>query len=87
MIFWCFSCEKDNLEQTLRKIMNKDYSKNDGKNQALFISLKLLHGDLKQVYVFFLIFTLPLNSFRNGIVTDKKDNNFLKSFLFLYTFY
>lgn len=29
--------------------MNKDYSKSDGKNQALFVSLKLLHGDLKQV--------------------------------------
>ena len=45
-----YSCEKDNLEQTLKKIMNKD-TKNDSKNQCLFVSLKLLHGDLKQVHV------------------------------------
>lgn len=44
MIF--FSCEKDNLEQTLRKIMN---NKLELKNQALFVSLQLLHGDLRQV--------------------------------------
>lgn len=44
-----FSCEKDNLEQTLRKIISKDFAKNDNKNQALFVSMKLLRGDLKQV--------------------------------------
>ncbi|KAK9873197.1 hypothetical protein WA026_021430 [Henosepilachna vigintioctopunctata] len=43
------SCEKDNLEQTLRKIISKDIIKNDNKNQALFVSMKLLRGDLKQV--------------------------------------
>lgn len=43
-----FSCEKDNLEQTLRKIISKE-SKIENKNQALFVSMKLLHGDLKQV--------------------------------------
>lgn len=45
----CFRCDKDNLEQTLRKITNKDYVKSESKNQALFVSLKLLHGDLRQV--------------------------------------
>ncbi|KAF5308725.1 hypothetical protein FQR65_LT06086 [Abscondita terminalis] len=44
-----YSCEKDNLEQTLRKFTNKDTGKHENKNQALFVSLKLLHGDLKQV--------------------------------------
>ncbi|XP_044753163.1 dedicator of cytokinesis protein 1 [Coccinella septempunctata] len=43
------SCEKDNLEQTLRKIISKDFNKSDNKNQALFVSMKLLRGDLKQV--------------------------------------
>ncbi|XP_045475282.1 dedicator of cytokinesis protein 1 isoform X5 [Harmonia axyridis] len=42
-------CEKDNLEQTLKKIISKDFAKNDNKNQALFVSMKLLRGDLKQV--------------------------------------
>lgn len=50
------------MEQTLRKIMNKDYSKNDGKNQALFVSLKLLHGDLKQVGIYFIITATVLNN-------------------------
>ncbi|XP_031352316.1 dedicator of cytokinesis protein 1-like isoform X2 [Photinus pyralis] len=44
-----YSCDKDNLDQTLRKFINKDTNKNEGKNQALFVSMKLLHGDLKQV--------------------------------------
>lgn len=43
-----FSCERENLEQTLRKITNKDV-RNDGKNQALFVSFMLLHGGVKQV--------------------------------------
>ncbi|XP_076266832.1 dedicator of cytokinesis protein myoblast city isoform X3 [Rhynchophorus ferrugineus] len=41
------SCEKDTLEQTLRKIISKE--KVENKNQALFVSMKLLRGDLKQV--------------------------------------
>ncbi|CAH2001464.1 unnamed protein product [Acanthoscelides obtectus] len=41
------SCEKDNLEQTLRKVITKERFEN--KNQALFVSMKLLRGDLKQV--------------------------------------
>ncbi|XP_060530077.1 dedicator of cytokinesis protein 1 isoform X2 [Cylas formicarius] len=41
------NCERDNLEQTLRKIMGKEKAEN--KNQALFVSMKLLRGDLKQV--------------------------------------
>ncbi|XP_017782334.1 PREDICTED: dedicator of cytokinesis protein 1 isoform X3 [Nicrophorus vespilloides] len=44
-----YNCDKDNLEQTLRKITNKEDGKSDNKNQSLFISMKLLHGDLKQV--------------------------------------
>ncbi|VEN37348.1 unnamed protein product [Callosobruchus maculatus] len=40
------SCEKDNLEQTLRKVITKERFEN--KNQALFVSMKLLRGDLKQ---------------------------------------
>lgn len=43
-----FRCDKDNFEQTLKKTMNKEYVKSESKNQALFVSLKLLHGDLKQ---------------------------------------
>ncbi|KAJ8931902.1 hypothetical protein NQ314_015171 [Rhamnusium bicolor] len=41
------SCDKDNLEQTLKKIITKERFEN--KNQALFVSMKLLRGDLKQV--------------------------------------
>ncbi|KAJ8938705.1 hypothetical protein NQ318_007993 [Aromia moschata] len=41
------NCDKDSLEQTLRKIITKE--KIENKNQALFVSLKLLRGDLKQV--------------------------------------
>ncbi|XP_066248093.1 dedicator of cytokinesis protein 1 isoform X1 [Euwallacea similis] len=41
------SCDKDNLDQVLRKIITKE--KMDPKNQALFVSMKLLRGDLKQV--------------------------------------
>lgn len=41
------SCEKDNLDQTLRKIIGKE--KIENKNHALFVSMKLLRGDLKQV--------------------------------------
>ncbi|KAF5292477.1 hypothetical protein FQA39_LY14024 [Lamprigera yunnana] len=44
-----YNCDKDNLEQTLRKFTNKDSAKHESKNQALFVSWKLLHGDLKQV--------------------------------------
>ncbi|XP_063907750.1 dedicator of cytokinesis protein 1 isoform X2 [Zophobas morio] len=43
------NCDKDNLEQTLKKIMNKDFAKTEHKNQALFVGMKLLRGDLKQV--------------------------------------
>nr|XP_023016675.1 dedicator of cytokinesis protein 2-like [Leptinotarsa decemlineata] len=41
------SCEKDNLEQTLRKIITKE--KFENKNHSLFVNFKLLRGDLKQV--------------------------------------
>ncbi|XP_019762944.2 dedicator of cytokinesis protein 2 isoform X3 [Dendroctonus ponderosae] len=41
------SCEKDNLDQTLRKIITKE--RIEHKNPALFVSMKLLRGDLKQV--------------------------------------
>ncbi|XP_072385409.1 dedicator of cytokinesis protein 2 isoform X1 [Diabrotica undecimpunctata] len=41
------SCEKDNLEQTLRKTITKE--KPEIKNHSLFVSMKLLRGDLKQV--------------------------------------
>lgn len=44
-----FRCEKDNLDQTLRKIISNDFAKNESKTQSLFISMKLLRGDLKQV--------------------------------------
>ncbi|XP_050420571.1 dedicator of cytokinesis protein 1 isoform X2 [Adelges cooleyi] len=43
-------CEKDNLENTLKRFMNlKDYSHKDHKGQGLHVSFKLLHGDFKQV--------------------------------------
>ncbi|KAG5888711.1 hypothetical protein JTB14_035776 [Gonioctena quinquepunctata] len=41
------SCEKDNLEQTLRKIITKE--KIENKNYSLFVNFKLLRGDMKQV--------------------------------------
>lgn len=41
-------CDKDNLDGTLRKLLNKEWNKND-KNQGLWVSMKLLHGDIKQV--------------------------------------
>ncbi|CAH1170856.1 unnamed protein product [Phaedon cochleariae] len=41
------SCDRDNLEQTLRKIITKE--KVENKNYSLFVSIKLLRGDLKQV--------------------------------------
>ncbi|KAL0276596.1 UNVERIFIED_CONTAM: hypothetical protein PYX00_004139 [Menopon gallinae] len=45
-----FPCEKDNLEQTLKRaIFNKDITQKEHKGQGLWVSLKLLHGDLKQV--------------------------------------
>ncbi|XP_025835960.1 dedicator of cytokinesis protein 1 [Agrilus planipennis] len=44
-----YNCEKDNLEQTLKKITNKDYIKNDNKTPALIVSFMLLHGDINQV--------------------------------------
>lgn len=45
-----FSFEKDNLEQTLKRaILNKDITQKEHKGQGLWVSLKLLHGDLKQV--------------------------------------
>ncbi|KAK9692481.1 DHR-2, Lobe A [Popillia japonica] len=44
-----YNCEKDNLEQTLRKIMNRDPKNEFKQNQCLFVSWKLLHGDVKQV--------------------------------------
>ncbi|XP_008197863.2 dedicator of cytokinesis protein 1 isoform X2 [Tribolium castaneum] len=44
-----FNCDKDNLEQTLKKIINKDFAKTEHKNHALFVGMKLLRGDLKQV--------------------------------------
>lgn len=40
-------CDKDNLDGTLRKILNnKDIN---SKGQSLWVSVKLLHGDIKQV--------------------------------------
>lgn len=45
-----YSCDKDNLDQVLRKIISKE--KVELKNQALFVSMKLLRGDLKQVSIF-----------------------------------
>ncbi|XP_050304413.1 dedicator of cytokinesis protein 1 isoform X2 [Anthonomus grandis grandis] len=41
------SCEKDNLDQTLRRIITRE--KIENKDQSLFVSMKLLRGDLKQV--------------------------------------
>lgn len=44
----CFvSCEKDNFDQTLRKLISRE--RQEKNNQSLFVSMKLLHGDLKQV--------------------------------------
>lgn len=40
-------CEKDNLDNTLKKfVMSKDIGKTDSK---LAVSVELLHGDIKQV--------------------------------------
>ncbi|KAF4529699.1 hypothetical protein B566_EDAN016654, partial [Ephemera danica] len=42
--------EKDTLDSTLKKILNtKELNQKDHKGQGLWTSLKLLHGDLKQV--------------------------------------
>nr|CAD7456332.1 unnamed protein product [Timema tahoe] len=42
--------EKDNLEGTLRRILTlKDLTQKEHKGQGLWTSLKLLHGDIKQV--------------------------------------
>lgn len=51
------SCEKDNLEQTLKKIINKNNSenRNQSQNQSLYVSWKLLRGDSKQVIIYFLV--------------------------------
>lgn len=50
MIFILFRCEKDNLENTLKRYLNlKDYSHKEHKGQGLSVSFKLLHGDIKQV--------------------------------------
>ncbi|XP_026809422.1 dedicator of cytokinesis protein 1 isoform X2 [Rhopalosiphum maidis] len=43
-------CEKDNLENTLKRYLNlRDYSHKEHKGQGLYVSFKLLHGDIKQV--------------------------------------
>lgn len=45
-----FRCDKDNLDSCLRKLFNKEFSnKYENKNNGLWISMKLLHGDIKQV--------------------------------------
>lgn len=45
-----FPCEKESLEQTLKRaLFNKDVAQKEHKGQGLWVSLKLLHGDLKQV--------------------------------------
>ncbi|XP_071445315.1 dedicator of cytokinesis protein 1 isoform X2 [Hetaerina americana] len=43
-------CDRDNLDSTLKKIIAiKEITQKEHKGQGLWISLKLLHGDLKQV--------------------------------------
>jgi hypothetical protein len=43
-------CERDNLDGTLRRILSvKELTHKEHKGQGLWTSLKLLHGDLKQV--------------------------------------
>ncbi|KAK6633076.1 hypothetical protein RUM43_012819 [Polyplax serrata] len=45
-----FPCEKESLEQTFKRALyNKDVTQKDHKGQGLWVSLKVLHGDLKQV--------------------------------------
>ncbi|GLG95601.1 Uncharacterized protein GBIM_02534 [Gryllus bimaculatus] len=42
-------CDRDNLDGTLRRILTvKDLTQREHKGQGLWISLRLLHGDLKQ---------------------------------------
>nr|CAD7205374.1 unnamed protein product [Timema douglasi] len=44
--------DKDNLEGTLRRILTlKDLTQKEHKGQGLWTSLKLLHGDIKQVTI------------------------------------
>ncbi|KAG8228173.1 hypothetical protein J437_LFUL014408 [Ladona fulva] len=43
-------CDRDNLDSTLKKIIAiKEVTQKEHKGQGLWISLKLLHGDIKQV--------------------------------------
>jgi hypothetical protein len=52
MYFRC--CERDNLDGTLRRILTlKELPQKEHKGQGLWTSLKLLHGDLKQVRLFY----------------------------------
>lgn len=52
IFFIYFRCEKDNLENTLKRYLNlKDYSHKEHKGQGLYVSFKLLHGDIKQVLI------------------------------------
>lgn len=45
-----FSCEKDNLEGTLKRLFTiKDLTHKDHKGQTISVRLKMLQGDLKQV--------------------------------------
>lgn len=49
-------CEKENLDNTLKKLIaNKDVGKIDSK---LAVSVELLHGDIKQVIIFCIIFII-----------------------------
>jgi hypothetical protein len=53
-VFVCYMhfrcCERDNLDGTLRRIFTlKELTHKEHKGQGLWTSLKLLHGDLKQV--------------------------------------
>ena len=45
------SCDRDSLDGTLRRLIlsGREVSHKDHKGQGLWVSLRLLHGDLKQV--------------------------------------
>lgn len=50
LVHYCFRCDKDNLEGTLRKILVlKELTQREHKGQGLYCSFKMLHGDIKQV--------------------------------------
>lgn len=60
MHFRC--CERDNLDGTLRRILTlKELPQKEHKGQGLWTSLKLLHGDLKQVCFIQMLGKIMLN--------------------------